>query len=215
MVFTCSIRKILNNFPPCKKLTGSQKRKYTTPTALRPVSYKQQLWITPVEEEIQELIPVKTEPRDIQAALQYLQCWSFLSSTSFPRCHIHIQLFTSTQSANPPCCPYTSHALTPADDQALPTWGELWGGVPVWRPGMGRLPWGQMGLKQIKVSEVETIGYQCGNCGKICKFREIYSRDILLTSTQRAAQFTMCILLEDLQEQEQSWPAQIRIQNKF
>ena len=53
----------------------------------------------PIEEEIQELVPVKSEPRDTQAA---------------PATPV-VDLY----QAHPHPVDHTSHALTPADDQAL------------------------------------------------------------------------------------------------
>eukprot|EP00092_Neocalanus_flemingeri_P019412 GFUD01021026.1.p1 GENE.GFUD01021026.1~~GFUD01021026.1.p1 ORF type:complete len:317 (-),score=82.72 GFUD01021026.1:121-1071(-) len=169
------------------------------PKRPRPVTFpstnNSSLTHKPVDDEIQEVVPVKSEPRDPPP----------------PAPVPHEELYSAHPHPYPQPHVQTSRALAPVDDQTLSypeenyeeyqyeEEQETYEGSMI----------GEVGDEVSKGFYEVDGGYQCSRCGKICKYRNTIKRHIVDQHTENNSALECVFLLEGLQEQEQSGQAQI------
>merc|ERR1712096_226734 len=129
-----------------------------------------------VDDEIQEVVPVKSEPRDppAPAAVPDEELYR-------PHPQPHVQ---------------TSQALTPADDQSLSYPEENYEEYQYGEDqGYEGTMMGEMGMDGNKGFLEVDSGYQCAICGKICKYKNTIKRHIVDQHTENnsALQCVFCM----------------------
>jgi len=135
----------------------------------------------PQEEEIQEVVPVKTEPKEHTP--------SSVSEQSVASGAVNLYQAHSQDAG------HVGQALAPVDDQGYQEHYEEYDEYGAEQQGYEMATVGEIGLESNKDFFAVESGYQCGTCGKVCAYKNTIKRHIVDQHTDKntALQCVFCL----------------------